>query len=90
MNFEDELLQDAEDDRLTVHGGLDLGLDLLADGLLEAELPGGDGDRDHDLRMRVQAFLLEFGGGGEDGAVLGLGDQREADVQTDTGNYNWE
>ena len=65
------------------HHGLDLGLDLLADGLLEAELTGGDGDRDHDLRVRVQTFLLEFGGGGEDGAVLGLGDQREADVQTD-------
>ncbi len=32
--------------------------------------------------MRVQAFLLEFCGGGEDGAILGLGNQREGNVQT--------
>ncbi len=64
--------------------GLNLGLDAVADYLLEAELAGADGHGDHDFRMRVQAFLLEFRGGGEDGTILGFCDEREAHVQTDT------
>ncbi len=62
--------------------GLDLCLDAVADSLLEAELTGADGHRDHDFRMRVHAFLLEFSGCGEDCTVLSLGNEREAHVET--------
>ena len=62
--------------------GLNLCLDAVADCLLEAELAGGDGDRDHDFGLRMHAFLDEFGRSLEDSPVLGFGDERIGDVET--------
>ena len=61
-----------------------LGFYAVADGFLETQLTGGDGHRDHDFRHRVQTLDQQLGGCLEDGFVLGLGDEREAHVQTDT------
>ena len=63
-------------------GAFNLSLHLVADRPLEAELTGGDRHWDHDLRMRVEAFLLKLGGGGEYRPVLSFGDERVGHVQT--------
>ena len=50
-------------------------LDLEIEFLLEAD------ERDHDFRLHLDAFLLDLGGGFEDGAGLHLGDFRIDDAE---------
>ena len=64
-------------------GSFHLGLDPVANRLLETQLAGGNRNGDHNLRQWREAFQHQFRSRGENGAVLRLGDQRIGDVQTD-------
>ena len=61
---------------------LDLNANLLAVSLLELKLAGRYGNRNHNLGLRMETFLLKLCRGGEDCPVLSLGDKRIGNVET--------